>query len=55
MSASDPDEKARNREIAENEKRRQAIGAIRVSGSAIAVAFIIGAIVVVIIWAWTHR
>jgi len=34
--------KARNREIAENEAERQAIGDIRVSAWAIAVAVIIG-------------
>jgi hypothetical protein len=41
MSDSD-NEKARNREIAENEAERQTIGDIRVSGWAIAVAVIIG-------------
>jgi uncharacterized protein HemX len=35
-------EKARNKEIAENEAERQTIGDIRVSGWAIAVAVIIG-------------
>jgi hypothetical protein len=53
MSASDPEEKARNREIAQNEEHRKAIGAIRVSSWAIAVAVIIGAIVFGIFW--THR
>jgi len=55
MSASDGDEKARNREIAKNEQRRKAVGAVRVSGWAIAIAFILGAIAFGIIWAWTHR
>jgi len=36
------DDKARNREIAQNEAERQTIGDIRVSGWAIAVAVIIG-------------
>jgi hypothetical protein len=42
MSDSENDNKARNREIAENEAERQTIGDIRVSGWAIAVAVIIG-------------
>jgi len=41
MSESE-NEKARNKEIAENEAERQTIGDIRVSGWAIAVAVIIG-------------
>ena len=55
MSTPDLEEKARNREIAENEKHRRAVSAVRVSGWAIAVTFIIGAIVFGIFWAWTHR
>ena len=42
MSESDKDNKARNREIAENEAERQTVGDIRVSAWAIAVAVIIG-------------
>jgi hypothetical protein len=42
MSDADQDNKARNREIAENESTRQTIGDIRVSVWAIAVAVIIG-------------
>jgi F0F1-type ATP synthase assembly protein I len=42
MSSSDPENKQRNREIAENEAERQTISAIRVSTWAIAVAVIIG-------------
>ena len=52
---SDQDERARNREIAQNEERRKAVGAVRVSTSAIALAVIIGLIVFGIVWAWTHR
>ena len=55
MSTPDAEEKARNREIAQNEEHRKAVGAARVSGWAIAIAFIIGAIVFGIFWAWTHR
>ena len=51
MSAPDQD-KQRNREIAANEAQRQAVSAVRVSSWAIAVAVIIGVIVVGIIWAW---
>jgi hypothetical protein len=55
MSASDEDEKARNREIAQNEAHRKTVSAVRVSGWAIAIAFVVGAIGFGIIWAWTHR
>ena len=42
MSDTENENKARNREIAENEAERQTTGDIRVSGWAIAVAVIIG-------------
>jgi hypothetical protein len=42
MSDSENEDKARNREIAENEAERQTIGDIRVSAWAIAVAVVIG-------------
>jgi uncharacterized protein HemX len=42
MSESENEDKARNKEIAENEAERQTIGDIRVSGWAIVVALIIG-------------
>jgi hypothetical protein len=42
MNDTGKDDKARNREIAQNEAERQTIGDIRVSGWAIAVAIIIG-------------
>jgi hypothetical protein len=54
MSSPDQD-KQRNREIAENEANRQAIGDIRVSVWAIAVAVIAGLIVFGIAWAWLNR
>ncbi|WP_197082677.1 MULTISPECIES: hypothetical protein [unclassified Bradyrhizobium] len=54
MSAPDQD-KQRNRKIAENEADRQAVSAVRVSSWAIAVAVIIGVIVVAIVWAWLKR
>ena len=55
MSTPDPEEKARNREIAQNEAHRETVSSVRVSTWAIAVAVVIGAIVVGIVWAWTHR
>jgi hypothetical protein len=42
--------KERNREIARNEEKRQAIGAIRVSGWAIVFTIIIAVIVVGVVW-----
>ena len=42
MGDAEKDNKARNREIAENEAERQTTGDIRVSGWAIAVAVVIG-------------
>ena len=42
MSDSNPENKARNKEIAENEAERQTTGDVRVSVWAIAVAVIIG-------------
>jgi hypothetical protein len=42
MSDSENENKARDREIAENEAERQTIGDVRVSGWAIAVAVVIG-------------
>jgi hypothetical protein len=55
MSSSDPDNKQRNREIAQNEAERQATGDIRVSVWAIVVTVIAGIIVFAIIWAWLKR
>jgi hypothetical protein len=55
MSTPDAEEKARNREIAQNEQHRKAVSAMRVSGWAIFIAVVIAAIVVGIVWAWTHR
>ena len=46
MSDTDQENKARERQIAQNEAERQTIGDIRVSTWAIAVAVIIGLVVV---------
>ena len=54
MSSSDH-EKERNREIARNTATKEAASAVRVSSWAIAVAVIIGVIVLGIVWAWLNR
>jgi hypothetical protein len=55
MSSSDQDNKQRNREIAENEAKREMVSDVRVSSWAIAVAIIAGVIVFGIVWAWLNR
>ena len=55
MSSSDQENKQRNREIAENEARREAVSNVRVSGWAIAVTVIAGVIVFAIVWVWLNR
>ena len=55
MSSSDPENKQRNREIAQNEAEQQTTSAIRVSSWAIAVTIIAGIIVFAIVWAWLNR
>jgi hypothetical protein len=53
MSSSEPENKQRDREIAENEAQRQTISAIRVSTWAIAVAVV--AALVVVSWVLLHN
>ncbi len=55
MSSSDQDNKQRNREIAENEARREMVSNVRVSFWAIATTIIVGVIVFGVVWAWLHR
>lgn len=55
MSTPDAEERARNREIAQNEQHRKAVSAMRVSGWAIFIAVVIAASIAGIVWAWTHR
>jgi hypothetical protein len=55
MSSSDQDDKQRNRQIAENEAKREAVSSVRVSTWAIVVTIIIGVIVFGIVWAWLNR
>ena len=52
---SDPEDKERNRQIADNEAERQMVGAARVSIWAIAVAVIVGVICVGLVWMWLNR
>jgi hypothetical protein len=47
------EDKTRNREIAENEAERQTTGDIRVSTWAIAIAVVIG--LVIVTWVMVHR
>ena len=55
MSSSDQENRQRNREIAENEAKREMVSNVRVSTWAIAVAVIAGVIVFGIVWAWLSR
>jgi hypothetical protein len=55
MSSSDQDNKERNREIAENEAKRETVSDVRVSTWAIGVTVIAGLIVFAIAWMWLHR
>ena len=55
MSSSDQENKQRDREIADNEARREAVSDVRVSTWAIAIAVIAGVIVFAIVWAWLGR
>ena len=55
MSSSDQENKQRNREIAENEAKREVVSNVRVSAWAIAATIVVGAIVFGIVWAWFHR
>jgi hypothetical protein len=55
MSASDHENKERDREIAENEAERQVVGDVRVSTWAILVTIVIGVIAFGIVWAWFNR
>ncbi|MGH6711948.1 MAG: hypothetical protein ACREEK_23635 [Bradyrhizobium sp.] len=55
MSSSDQENKQRNREIAENEAKREMVSNVRVSSWAIAVTVVIGVIVFGLVWAWFKR
>jgi hypothetical protein len=49
------DQEKRNREIAQNEARREIVSNLRVSVWAIAAAVVVGVIAFGIVWAWLHR
>jgi hypothetical protein len=55
MSSSDQENKQRNREIAENEAKREMVSNVRVSVWAIVVTVIAGIVVFGIVWAWLNR
>jgi len=55
MSASDQENKERDRAIAENEAERQVVGDVLVSTWAILVTIVIGVIAFGIVWAWFNR
>ena len=55
MTDSESENKQRDRDIARNEARREAVSSVRVSSWAIGVAVVIGVIAFAIGWAWLHR
>ena len=55
MSSSDQENRQRNREIAENEAKREMVSNVRVSTWAIALTVLAGVIVFGIAWAWLNR
>jgi hypothetical protein len=55
VSSSESENKQRDRKIADNEAKREAVSSVRVSSWAIGVAVIAGVIVFGIVWAWMHR
>jgi len=55
MSSSDQHNKQRNREIAENEAKREMVSNVRVSTWAIVITVVIGIVVFGIVWAWFKR
>ncbi len=55
VSNSESENKQRDRQIAHNEAKREAVSSVRVSSWAIGVAVVIGVIVFAIVWAWMHR
>jgi hypothetical protein len=55
MSSSDQDNRQRNREIAANEAKREAVSNVRVSSWAIVGTVVVGVVVFGIVWAWLNR
>jgi hypothetical protein len=55
VSGSESENKQRDRKIAHNEAKREAVSSVRVSSWAICVAVVLGVIAFGIAWAWMHR
>jgi hypothetical protein len=55
VSNSESENKQRDRQIAQNEAKREAVSSVRVSSWAIGGAVVIGIIAFAIVWAWMHR
>jgi F0F1-type ATP synthase assembly protein I len=55
MSSSDQENKQRNREIAENEAKREMVSNVRISSWVIAATVIVGVIAFGIVWARFNR
>jgi hypothetical protein len=55
VSDSESENKQRDRQIAHNEAKREAVSSVRVSSWAIGVAVVLGVIAFAIVWAWVHR
>jgi Flp pilus assembly protein TadB len=55
VSNSESENKQRDRKIAHNEAKREAVSSVRVSSWAIGLAVIAGVIAFGIVWAWLHR
>ena len=52
MSSSEQENKDRNREIAANEAKREAVSGVRLSTWAVAIAVIAGVIASTVVWTW---
>jgi hypothetical protein len=55
VSNSESENKQRDRKIADNEAKREAVSSVRVSSWAIGLAVIAGVIAFGIAWSWMHR
>jgi hypothetical protein len=55
VSSSDSENRQRDRDIARNEARREAVSGVRVSTWAIFAAVIVALIVLGIVWPWLNR
>jgi hypothetical protein len=55
MSSSDQENRQRNREVAENEAKREMASNVRVSTWAISVTVLVGVIAFGIAWAWLQH